>query len=458
MLKYFKLIFLFLVNLLLCYTVTAQELVGTKETGKTNFIIILTDDQGWSDFSPNKMGGNLKTPHLDQLVRSGVNLTNAYTSAPQCIPARVGLLLGKAQNRIGIERNGDSLKPFTSEQNIAELLSENGYTCAMIGKWHLGDSKEITSHGFRFVYNQVSKAPFWANFTKTGRLKSLKKIQTSTYHIDSCSETALSFIRQHQQEPFFLFLSLRAPHVPLDAPEKYLSRFPNELPKARRQALGMLAAIDDGIGLITNELSRLDLTKRTCIFYLSDNGAPLKLEAKDASHPTLGWNGSYNAPLNGEKGMLTEGGIRIPFAVSWPDTIPPRKPYHHPVTTLDIVPTIVSQIGLDTLSLDGVNLLPYIQGLNDDPPHSFLCWRWIAQTAIRQGKWKYLQCEERKYLFNLEEDLSEKNNLIHKFPSVTNNLQRKLSSWSQKLKYPGLKNGELPEIWVDYFNYHLGRE
>lgn len=425
---------------------------------KPNFIIILTDDQGWADFSANSPNSNLQTPNLDKLVRAGANFTNAYTSAPQCVPTRAGLLLGKVQNKLEIEKNGDSLERFAEKQNIAELLSDKGYTSALIGKWHLGPPKEIPDHGFRFFYNHISTAPFWANFSDQGALTDNQKINSSKYHIEGCSETAVTFIREFAQAPFLLFLSLRAPHVPLDAPHKYSDRFPKKLPEARRQALGMFAAIDDGIGLIQEELRRLNLTKETCIFYLSDNGAPLKLEAKNATHPALGWNGSYNAPLNGEKGMLTEGGIRVPFAISWPGKIPPGSSYDHPVTSLDIAPTILEQVGIEKEGLDGINLLPYLQGEKEGPPHAFLCWRWIAQAAIRAGKWKFLKCEDREYLFNLEEDLSERENLIHQFPLVSVDLEKKLLNWAQGLNPPGLKNGELPELWVEYFDYHLGKE
>jgi len=426
--------------------------------GKPNFIIILTDDQGWGDFSANVTNENLKTPHLDDLVKSGANFSSGYTSAPQCIPARVGLLLGRTQNTIRIERNSDSLEPFLKERNLAELLTENGYACTIIGKWHLGQINETSNHGFRFFFNQVCSSPFWANFSEKGALSGTQKVGTQSYHIDGCSETALTFIREYAERPFFLLLSYRAPHVPLDSPERYLSKIPNELPNARRQALGMFSAIDNGIGLIQHQLRRLHLTEKTCIFYLSDNGAPLKLEAKDDTHPALGWNGSYNAPLNGEKGMLTEGGIRVPFAISWPGTVPSGLSYDYPVISLDIAPTILSQIGIETEAFDGVNLLPYLQGKKVGPPHPFLCWRWIAQTAIRSGKWKLLQCEDREYLFNLEEDLSERKNVIHEFPLVSNELKKKLSDWAQGLKPPGLKNGELPKIWEEYFDYHLGGE
>ena len=156
--------------------------------------------------------------------------------------------------------------------------------------------------------------------------------------------------------------------------------------------------------------------------------------------------------------MLTEGGIRVPFAISWPGTVPSGLSFDYPVISLDIAPTILSQIGIEPEAFDGVNLLPYLQGKKVGPPHSFLCWRWIAQTAIRSGKWKLLQCEDREYLFNLEEDLSERKNVIHEFPLVSNELKKKLSDWVQGLNPPGLKNGELPEIWEEYFDYHLGNE
>ena len=127
--------------------------------GKPNFIIILTDDQGWGDFSANVTNENLKTPHLDDLVKSGANFSSGYTSAPQCIPARVGLLLGRTQNKIRIERNSDSLEPFLKERNLAELLTENGYACTIIGKWHLGQINETPNHGFRFFSIKFALPP-----------------------------------------------------------------------------------------------------------------------------------------------------------------------------------------------------------------------------------------------------------------------------------------------------------
>ena len=136
--------------------------------------------------------------------------------------------------------------------------------------------------------------------------------------------------------------------------------------------------------------------------------------------------------------------------------------YFHPayplisVISLEIAPTILSQIGIEPEAFDGVNLLPYLQILKVGPPiHSYV-GSWIAQTQLT-GKWKLLQCEDREYLFN-EEDLSERQNVIHEFPLVSNELKKKLSDWVQGLNPPGLKNGELPEIWEEYFDYHLGNE
>ena len=186
-------------------------------------------------------------------------LLNAFLLEPE-------LLLGKAQNRIGIERNGDSLTPFSQEANLAELLSENGYTCAMIGKWHLGPGNEIQNHGFSFLQPSCV-CTLLGKFLRKRCSVSSSKIGSSFYHINGCSKTALSFISQYAQEPFFLLLSYRAPHVPLDCPERYLSKFSNKLPVARRQALGMFSAIDVGIGSIQDELCRLNLIEKTCIFF-----------------------------------------------------------------------------------------------------------------------------------------------------------------------------------------------
>ena len=253
------------------------------EGRKPNIILIYTDDHGWPDVGPQGIHNDLRTPHLDALAASGVLATNGYSSAPQCVPSRAGLMIGKYQNRFGVEANGRDLTGFDKEQTVAERLKAVGYTTAQIGKWHLGSGNKIGEHGFDYFYNKNANRPSWGNFDETGEQFPTSQIPHTEYHLDACSDAAVAFIRKQADKPFFLYLAYRAPHVPLDAPKKHLDRFPGEMAERRRQALAMIAAMDDGVGAIVAELKEQGLTENTLIFYIGDNGAPLKIHKLDGS-------------------------------------------------------------------------------------------------------------------------------------------------------------------------------
>ena len=285
----------------------------------------------------------------------------------------------------------------------------------------------------------------------------MSNLPPEMYHVDGCSRAAASLIERYKEEPFFLYVAYRAPHVPLDAPPKYLSRFPGKMPERRRQALAMLSAVDDGVGLITSVLAKHGLSEKTLIFYIGDNGAPLKIHKRDAPGGGPGWDGSLNDPLNGEKGMLSEGGIHVPFVVSWPGTIPVGQVYDHPISALDVAATAAELARLETLpaDLDGVNLIPHLTGKKTTPPHEVLTWRWIAQSAIREGNWKLLRGGEREYLYDLKADLEEKHNLAAKHPEIATRLRTRLSTWANELDPPGLASGEMSKAATGYFDFYL---
>ncbi len=424
---------------------------------RPNIVVFYTDDHGYADLSCQGVFDDIHTPHVDALARNGVRALHGYSTAPQCVPSRAGLMVGKFQSKFGVESNGADLSGFDRELTIAERLQAVGYMTAQFGKWHLGPAPQITQHGFKHVFSQNSQRPFFSNVTLDGRDQTMSTMPPGMYHVDGCSQAAASLIRRYQDVPFFLYIAYRAPHVPLDAPQKYLDRFPGQMPERRRQALAMLSAVDDGVGLITDTLAECGLTKKTLIFYIGDNGAPLKIHKRDAPGGGPGWDGSLNDPLNGEKGMLAEGGMHTPFVISWPGRIPGGQAYPHPISALDVAATAAGIAGLEIAphELDGVNLIPYLTGEITSSPHDFLAWRWVAQSAIRQGDWKLLRGGDREYLYDLGNDIEEQRNLADDHPEIAAKLRAKLTDWSSQLDPPGLAKGGMSAAATSYFDFYL---
>ena len=442
-------------KIFLCFV--AGFCVSLQAAESPNIIVFYTDDHGHADLSCQGVFDDVKTPHVDALAASGVRAIHGYSTAPQCVPSRGGLMVGKFQSKFDLDSNGSSLDGFNAETTIAERLQAAGYVTGQFGKWHLGPSPQIPQHGFRYVYAQTSQGAFHANMTLEAEEQPMAQEKPVMYHVDACSEAAAAVIEKHKDEPFFLYVAYRAPHVPLDAPKSYLDRFPGEMPERRRQALAMLSAVDDGVGLVTAKLNELGLTEKTLIFYIGDNGAPLKIHKADLPGGGPGWDGSLNDPLNGEKGMLSEGGIHVPFVIAWPSVIPGGQEYPHPVSALDVAATAAVLAGVPTKpgDLDGVNLIPYLSGENQAAPHEALYWRWVAQSAIREGDWKLLRGGDREYLYNLADDIEEKHNLASQEPEVASRLRGKLTAWSGSLNPPGLATGPMAETCNDYFDFYL---
>ncbi|WP_231615713.1 sulfatase family protein [Novipirellula artificiosorum] len=427
--------------------------------------MIYTDDHGYSDLSCQGIFEDVATPNIDALATGGARMTDGYCTAPQCAPSRAGLISGVYQNRFGMEANGaysegDVLDRFRTMQNLPKRLKQAGYVTGMAGKSHLGsnDSGDIARLGFDKVLIKRSKTPGHWNMNLQGEDISPQERKGGGYHLELVTDFACTFIDRFKDKPFFFYAAYRAPHVPLDPPPKYLKRFPGKMPERRRKALAMLSAVDDGVGKMMQLLRRHQLEEDTLIFVISDNGAPLKLHKLDA--PTgPGWDGSLNDPLNGEKGMLTEGGIRVPFAVYWKGRIPNGQVYSLPVITLDVAATAVAVAGLPRdPELDGVNLIPFLDGSQKAAPHESLFWRWNDQSAMRKGTWKYVRLNEREYLFDLSSDIGESKNLAALHPNVAQEMLEELEQWSTELTPPGIVNRAKPAkrtAGAKYFDWYL---
>ena len=466
-----------------------------RPAGKPNIIVILTDDHGYADLSSQRQVSDIKTPNIDRLAAEGVRMTAGYVTAPQCSPSRAGLIAGRYQQRFGLKHNPDVPMPL-EEQTIPKRLKKAGYVSGQVGKWHLdpnatsvnwarknlpelkpGKDGRVAIPGQLYkTYSALAQGfdecfqgemhSYLATFDCDGNTLDPQgtMVKQSGYRLETQTAAALAFLKRNHEQPFFLYLAYYGPHVPLEATEKYLARFPGPMAERRRTALAMLSAIDDGVGQISAALKQYGISDNTLIVFTSDNGAPLGaadgLPMEDVlpvNKPGIPWDGSLNTPWVGEKGMLTEGGIRVPFVMCWPGRLPAGKVYEQPVSTLDIAATAVAIAGLQPdNNLDGVNLIPHLTGKVSQPPHAALYWRFWNQAAIRSGQWKYIQAgSETKYLFDVTSDEHEKQNLISKHPDIARDLAMKLSDWTQQLAPAGgpdrpLKGGE-----KKWYSYHL---
>lgn len=281
-------------------------------------------------------------------------------------------------------------------------------------------------------------------------------IEQDGYRLDIQTDAAVTFIKRNSTKPFFFYLSYFAPHVPMEATEKYLNRFPGDMPERRRYCLAMMSAIDDGVGRIKETLREMGVEENTVIFFISDNDAPLKITMEDIPISFQGgaWDGSLNTPFVGEKGMLSEGGIRVPFVVNWPKGLPKGKVYDKAVISLDVAATCVALAGLEPIEeLDGVNLIPYLNGKNNEAPHDALFWRFWDQSAIRMGDYKFLKAGNREYLFNVATSEHENKNLIAQYPEKANKMKKRLTVWGDGLYNPGIPNKAInrEKKWYDHY-------
>lgn len=443
---------------------------GKDMVNNPNIIIILTDDMGYKDVGFNGCE-DIPTPNIDRIANEGVKFSSGYVSYAVSGPSRAGLLTGRYQDRFGFSRNpifspkDSEMGLPLSEQTLADIVKSAGYKTMGIGKWHLGAHPLLhpNARGFdaffgflggghrylpeEWIINSDNDAKGEGESYRTKLQYNGKTVEEEEYLTDVFSREAVSFVKENAGHPFFLYLAYNAPHTPLQATEKYLDRFRHINDEKRRTYAAMVSAVDDGIGLLLEQLEASNISDNTIVFFLSDNGGP------------EGDNSSDNGILRGGKSSYYEGGIRVPFAMRWPKKIKAGQVCETPVISLDIATTIVANMDEKTTiknKLDGIDLLPVVTNPVKNAPKRTLFWRmydrqeYIARNG--DGVFKVLLKTSGEELYNLDEDVSERRNLLNDnlYKEEYEALVKELELWIQQLKKPaflGLTKEQMDEYW-----------
>ncbi|NQU43502.1 sulfatase-like hydrolase/transferase [bacterium] len=417
---------------------------GKSAIRNPNIILIYADDMGYGDAGCYGGTNLVPTPNIDRLAAEGVRFTDGYVTAPVCGPSRYGLLTGAYQQRFGIQTNKDAWAKLpgleeTPENNripasqkiISEPMESAGYATGMAGKWNLPNYPKTTFDETMSVmhfggdywpdaeghYGGVDESTAKGNFK---RIVWGPEREGDEYLTDRLGRQSVEFVERHAEEPFFLYLAFNAPHSPMQAKKSHLDAVSHLKTEALRFYGAMLLSMDENVGRVLDALDRLGLADSTLVAFASDNGPTFAYNVdwpEEWPKELLGSAG----PLSGHKGQYLEGGIREPFILRWPARLEAGQVYTQPVSTLDLYPTFCAAAGAEVPKgtiLDGVNLLPFIQGEKTGSPHDMLFWYSTESGAIRQGKWKLLVYGKTRRLYDLESDIGETTDLAEKHPDV----------------------------------------
>ena len=417
---------------------------------KPNILVLLGDDMGYHDVSFHG-STEMRTPHIDSIAKNGVRCSSGYVSGPYCSPTRAGLMTARYQTRFGHEFNPGPAATLAglalTETTLAQRLKDLGYSTYAVGKWHLGQAPEFRpmQRGFDEFYGTVANTSFYhpPQFVDSRVGPEAKRVEDPNFYTTRAyAQRVTEIIDANKDRPFFIYMAWNAVHAPSQAPQETIDKFKNAPTEERQLQAAITSELDDGIGKILAQLRALNLEQNTLVFFLSDNGGPQPGQRTD------------NTPLKGYKASTWEGGIRVPFLVQWKGHLPAGKVYHHPVIQLDIQPTALAAAGgtvRKEWKLDGVNLLPYLDGKSTGRPHETLFWRFGPQWAIRKGDWKLMQAPEEKmlpstalpnmpvgpvHLYNLADDLSESHDLSAQHPEKVIELKAEWESWNKQQAPP----------------------
>lgn len=408
----------------------------TDAADKPNLVIFYADDLGWGE-TGCQGHQDIPTPSIDSIAANGIRFTQGYVAATYCSPSRAGLMTGRYPTRFGHEFN--SVANVTGlhlqETTLADRLKSLGYATVCVGKWHLGSKPEYrpTQRGFDEFYGTLANTPFFhpKDFVDSRVSSDVQPITDDAFYTtDAYAQRALDWLDKNRDQPKFLYLPFNAQHAPLQAPQKYLDRFPDITDEKRKLFAAMMSAMDDAIGLVMAKIREFGQEDNTIYFFIGDNGGPTQSTT------------SRNGGLRGFKMTTYEGGPRVPFLAQWKAKFPAGKVYDFPVMNLDVLPTAVAAAGgaVDPAwQLDGVDLLPYVTGANTARPHESLYWRFGAQWAVRHGDMKLVVSKggtEQPELYNLADDLAESKDLASAQPETVKQLLALYATWNAEQAEP----------------------
>ena len=438
-----------ILGLAFCLAASGLAAQPTSEN-RPNVVLIMTDDVGYGDFG-SYGAPDVRTPNIDGLARAGVRFTDFY-AAPTCTPTRAALITGRYQQRVGLEMPIAAAGTPRGEPGLAatgrslpQLLKNNGYSTALMGKWHLGYKPEHSpnAHGFEYFFGFLSGYIDYYRHTggdgKPDLYENATPVRTDGYMTDLITARSIEFIEAHAREPFFLQVNYNAAHWPFQVPDqpsvapgnaRFLQPI-DEPTSARKDYVAMVERADRGVGEILDTLRKLGLERGTLVIFTNDNGGE--------------WL-SRNTPLFHRKETLWEGGIRVPLILRWPGRVPAGRVTGQVGITMDLTASILAATGTPVppeARLEGIDLLPIVRRESPAVART-LFFRMVTprrhQRAVRDADWKLIvdggeipssPVPAPSMLFNLREDIGERNDVARDRPEIVRRLRRLLAEWER---------------------------
>ncbi len=420
--------------------------LAQKQATPPNVILILTDDQGYGDLGCHG-NDNINTPELDRLHAESVRFTDFHVS-PFCTPTRSALLTGRPSIKTGAFRTtGNRCTMHDSQRTIADLFAANGYRTGMMGKWHIGDNapSRPQDKGFHEVLWHLAggigqAADYYGNdyfddtYQRAGSINRNGKWEKAHgYCTDVWFQEGIEFIKRNREKPFFLYLSLNAPHGPYYVPEEWAAPYKGKKGIVNPNFYGMITNIDHNVGLLRKQLDELKLADNTILIFMTDNGTAsgAKFEHTN-SLPIRG----YNAGLRGKKCSIYEGGHRVPFFIYWKQGgIVGGQDIDTLAQHIDVLPTLADLCGIKIPSegypIDGLALTPLLNGnkkawsrthiiehLHGGPLGTTPLDTPFKYSCLLTEKWRYLESHDGKELYDIESDRGQQHNVISQHPEV----------------------------------------